>query len=146
MTGQPQVLSVQRRFWLSVQRRFWELIAEGVSTEAAAVAVGVSATCCSTWFRRLGGVNPRISEPQGRKPPRLSHDEREEIMIGTAEGESIRSIARRLGRAPSTIMRDNGRMRAAAPGRHRAMYRFWGPSRRVGRQVRVLGAHRPEAQ
>ena len=145
MTGQSQVLSVQRRFWLSVQRRFWELIAEGVSTEAAAVAVGVSATRCSTWFRRFGGVNPQISEPQGRKPPRLSHDEREEIMIGTAGGGWIRSIARRLGRAPSTIMRDNGRMRAAAPRPVSGDVSVLGAVA-AGTRIGVLGAHRPEAQ
>ena len=98
MTGQPQVLSVQRRFW--------ELIADGWSSEDAGVAVGVSATCGGKWFRRFGGVNPRMQEPRGQKRPRLSADEREQIMIGTAQGESIRSIADRLGRAPSTIMRE----------------------------------------
>jgi transposase, IS30 family len=56
----------------------------------------------------------------------LSIVEREEIMVGTRGGESIRSIARRLGRAPSTIMREiyaNGRCRDA-PGRYRALHRF----------------------
>ncbi|MCF1816049.1 MULTISPECIES: IS30 family transposase [Mycobacteriaceae] len=54
--------------------------------------------------------------------------EREEIMIGTAQGESIRSIARRLGRSPSTIMREidgNGRCHGAM-GRYRALHRFGG--------------------
>jgi IS30 family transposase len=118
MAGQPQLLSVRRRFW--------ELIAEGVSTADAAAAVGVSRGAGERWFRTVGGVNPRIAQPQGRRKPRLSHDEREQIMIGTARGEPIRSIARRLGRAPSTIMREiakNGRMREA-PGRYRAQYRF----------------------
>ncbi|WP_231996723.1 helix-turn-helix domain-containing protein, partial [Mycobacterium scrofulaceum] len=98
MTGQLQLLSVQCRYW--------DLIAAGVSSEDAAVAVGVSATCGSKWFRRFGGVNPRWLAPQGQKRPRLSADEREQIMIGTAQGESIRSMARRLGRAPSTVMRE----------------------------------------
>jgi IS30 family transposase len=118
MTGRPQVLSVQRRFW--------DLIAEGVSTETAAAAVGVSKAAGHKWFCRFGGVNPRIEEHVGRERPRLSHDEREQIMVGTSRGESIRSIARRLGRAPSTIMREldkNGRRREA-PGRYRAQYRF----------------------
>jgi len=47
-------------------------------------------------------------------------------MIGTAAGESIRSIARRLGRAPSTVMREierNGRCREGS-GRYRALHRF----------------------
>lgn len=124
MTGQPQLLVVQRRYW--------DLIAAGWSSEDAGVAVGVSATCGSKWFRRFGGVNPRWSKPQGQRRPRLSADEREQIMIGTAHGESIRSMARRLGRAPSTIMREiahNGVMRGHV-GRYRARYRFG--ARRAG--------------
>lgn len=116
------------RHWtlMSVQRQFWVLVAEGLSTDDAARAVGVSETCGLEWFRRFGGVNPKFSEPRGRVRPRLSIDEREEIMVGTGRGESIRSIARRLGRAPSTIMREianNGRTRMA-PGRYRALHRF----------------------
>lgn len=124
MTGCAQLLLVRRRFW--------ELIAEGMSSADAGVAVGVSNTVGSRWFRMLGGVNPRIQDPQGQKRPRLTHDEREQIMVATSRGESIRSIADRLTRAPSTIMREidrNGRSREAA-GRYRAKYRFG--ARRAG--------------
>jgi IS30 family transposase len=111
---------------LSVRRRYWELIAAGVAPEAAGVAVGVSTTCGGRWFRQGGGVNPQLQQAQGQKRPRLSIDEREQIMIGTARGESIRSIADRLGRAPSTIMREIAKNGAArgAPGRYRALHRF----------------------
>jgi IS30 family transposase len=149
MTRQRQVLSVQRRFW--------ELIAAGWSSEDAGVAVGVSATCGSEWFRRFGGVNPRMLEPQGRKRPRLSPGEREQIMIGASQGESIRSIAGRLGRAPSTIMREihsNGRCREAR-GRYRALHRFganrggWdarsGYSARIAQRRSEERARRPKA-
>ena len=149
MTGLPQVLSVQRRFW--------ELIAAGWSSEDAGVAVGVSVTCGSRWFGRFGGVNPKLQEPQGRKRPRLSLDEREQIMIGTSQGESIRSIADRLGRAPSTIMREianNGAARGLA-GRYRAKYRFgarqagWdaksGYSARIAQRRSEERARRPKA-
>ena len=57
-------------------------------------------------------------------------------MIGTSQGESIRSIARRLGRAPSTIMREianNGAARGRT-GRYRAWYRFG--ARRAGWEAR----------
>ncbi|GIM98325.1 IS30 family transposase [Paractinoplanes toevensis] len=37
---------------------------------------------------------------------RLSMAEREEIALGRAAGESLRSIARRLGRHPSTVLRE----------------------------------------
>ena len=116
------------RHWslMSVQRRYWELVANGVVASDAAVGVGESATTGVEWFRKFGGVNPQFDEPKGQVRPRLSMAEREEIMIGTRRGESIRSIAGRLQRAPSTIMREidrNGRCRDA-PGRYRALHRF----------------------
>ena len=52
------------------------------------------------WLRR-----PKVREPV-RSPLRLSLTEREEISRGLAGGESRRSIARRLGRSPSTISRE----------------------------------------
>jgi transposase, IS30 family len=149
MTGQPQVLSVQRRFW--------ELIADGWSSEDAGVAVGVSVTCGGKWFRRFGGVNPRMQEPRGQKRPRLSADEREQIMIGSAQGESIRSIADRLGRAPSTIMREiaNNGVARNRTGRYRALHRFganrggWdaksGYSARIAQRRSEERARRPKA-
>jgi IS30 family transposase len=48
---------------------------------------------------------PPTPEPK-RAPLRLSLAEREEISRGLAGGESLRSIAGRLGRAPSTISRE----------------------------------------
>jgi transposase, IS30 family len=48
---------------------------------------------------------PRQPEPK-RSPLRLSLVEREEISRGLAGGASLRSIACRLGRAPSTISRE----------------------------------------
>jgi IS30 family transposase len=48
---------------------------------------------------------PVVPEPR-RSPLRLSLTEREEISRGLAGGESRRSIARRLGRSPSTISRE----------------------------------------
>src|SRR5215471_1350976 len=48
---------------------------------------------------------PARREP-GRSPLRLSLAEREEISRGLGAGLSIRPIAGRLGRAPSTVGRD----------------------------------------
>jgi transposase, IS30 family len=115
----------------AVQRRYWELVAQGVPSSEAGLAVGVSDDSGARWFRTFGGVNPRLSPPRGCKRPRLTHAERERIMIGTSQGESIRSIARTLGRHPSTIMREidrNGHSREHC-GRYRAKHRF-GANRR----------------
>jgi len=110
----------------SVQRRYWELIAQGGPPSIAGPAVGVSETCGLQWFRQRGGVKPQLSEPQGQTRRRLTPLERDEIMIGAAHGEAERSIARRPGRAPTTVMREldkNGRCRGGA-GRYRALHRF----------------------
>jgi IS30 family transposase len=45
---------------------------------------------------------------------RLSLDEREETSRGVAQGESLRSIAERLGRSSSTVSRKSGSMVAGA--------------------------------
>ena len=50
----------------------------------------------------------RPGRPDGWEPApgRLSAEEREDIMIGLRRGESMTSIAGRLGRAPSTVTRE----------------------------------------
>ncbi|MFD6357801.1 IS30 family transposase [Nocardia tengchongensis] len=54
-------------------------------------------------LKRCGGVRPA---PRRRAELRLSPAEREQISRGLAAGESLRGIARSLGRAPSTISRE----------------------------------------
>ena len=69
------------------------------------------------WVIASGGVRPRRGRNlQGRY---LCFAEREEIALARAAGESMRSIAPRLGRAPSTISRELGR-NAEPSGRYRA--------------------------
>jgi transposase, IS30 family len=77
-------------------------------------------------------------------------------MVGVAQRESIRAIARRLGRAPSTIMREiaiNGASRQCR-GRYRALHRFgvhrggWdarsGYSARIAQRRCEVRARRPK--
>jgi IS30 family transposase len=82
------------------------LIKEGVSSEDAAVAVGVSMTAGTRWFREAGGMSPLSLVPPPQRGLRLNLAEREEIAAGVAANLAIREIARQLGRAPSTIMRE----------------------------------------
>jgi IS30 family transposase len=69
------------------------------------------------------GAAPSAEAEPRRSPLRLSLAEREEISRGLAAGEPVREIARRLGRAPSTVCRDvaanggRGRYRAGAADR-----------------------------
>jgi IS30 family transposase len=55
-----------------------------------------------------GGTPTRRSRRRPRSPLRLSLLEREEIRAGIAAGESFRAIARRIGRAASTVSREVG--------------------------------------
>src|SRR6476619_2824876 len=54
-------------------------------------------------FERTGGFRPK---QRSRCPIALTLAEREEISRSVAEGQSIRSTAARLGRAPSTVSRE----------------------------------------
>jgi IS30 family transposase len=98
-----------------VERAFWLKVAEGLSSEDAAVACGVSGPVGSRWFRQGGGM-PRIdlAPSAGRY---LTFTEREEIALLRAQDVGVREIARRLGRAPSTISRELRRNAATRGGR-----------------------------
>ncbi len=88
------------------KRQFWELIRSGVSRTEAALAAGVARNgSARRWFVQAGGVlPPNVSEPSSGRY--LSLSEREEIFAGVERGESIRRIAKALGRAPSTVLRE----------------------------------------
>jgi len=69
------------------------------------------------WLRAAGGVRPRRGRDlQGKY---LSFADREQIALGRAAGESMRAIAARLGRSPSTISRELAR-NAGGRGDYRA--------------------------
>lgn len=108
-----------------VQRQFWRLVAKGVSTAEASLAVGVSVPVGTRWFRHAGGM-PLISlaEPSGRY---LAFTEREEIAILRAKGVGVRQIARVLQRDPGTISRELRRNAATRNGRqdYRATVAQW---------------------
>jgi len=108
-----------------VEREFWRVIATGVTTEEAAIAVGVSQAAGSRWFRQGGGMPPMDLAPlSGRY---LSFSEREEIAILRAQGKGVRAIALQLGRSPSTISRELRRNAATRCGKleYRASIAQW---------------------
>ncbi|MDQ0779993.1 hypothetical protein QF026_008459 [Streptomyces aurantiacus] len=98
-----------------VQRRFWRLIATGVTTVEASLAVGVSWPVGARWFRHAGDMPPiSLAEPTGRY---LAFAEREEITILRAMNKGVREIARALGRDPATISRELRRNAATRSGK-----------------------------
>jgi len=118
-------------------QRFWRAIAVGRSTEEAAIAAGVSPPVGGRWFRRAGGVIP-VHCWQSSKPllgRYLSFAEREEIAILRVQEHGVRVIARKLGRAPSTISRELRRNAATRSGglEYRATTAQWHADRSLRR-------------
>lgn len=126
VTGRPAMRSPGRPpIRRDVERVFWNAIAEGMSTEDAAVACGVSGPVGWRWFRQRGGVpSISLSPSSGRY---LSFTEREEIALLKVQDVGVREIARRLGRSPSTISRELRRNAATRGGRldYRASIAQW---------------------
>src|SRR3954451_10198180 len=112
---------------------FWAAIAEGVTSDRAGVLAGVSGVVGVRWFREGGGMRSVSRAPlSGRY---LSFAEREEIALLKAGGCGGREIARRVGRAPSTLSREP-RRNAATRSRglqYRATTAQWHAERRARR-------------
>jgi IS30 family transposase len=107
------------------ERLFWMEIAKGLMPIEAAAAVGASQPVGQRWFHNAGGMPPFDLEPlSGRY---LSFSEREEIALLRAQGAGVRSIARSIGRNPSTISRELRRNAATRGGKsdYRASVAQW---------------------
>jgi transposase, IS30 family len=102
----------------AVEAVFWEGIGSGLGTAEAGRAAGVGQVQAYRWFRRAGGV--RSCGPRPGSGRYLAVAEREEIAVGLAAGQSVRVIAARLGRAPSTVSREVARNRNSR-GAYRAL-------------------------
>ena len=104
-TGRPAMRSPGRPpVRRDVERAFWIKIAEGLSSDDAAIACGVSGPVGTRWFREGGGMpSIQLTSSSGRY---LSFSEREEIALLRVQGHGVRAIARHVGRSPSTISRE----------------------------------------
>jgi transposase, IS30 family len=104
----------------AVQAGFWDGIRSGLPVGEAAAAAGAGRQQAGAWFREAGGV--KGNAPRGRGRGRyLSLAEREEIALGVAAGLGCREIARRLGRAASTVSREVRRNSTRGRYRYRAV-------------------------
>jgi len=104
------------RFTEAEKAEVWDSWQGGEAMRSIARRLGRESSSVRTMIEDTGGVRPA----RRRRALRcLSLTEREEISRGVAAGESLRQIARRLGRAPSTVCREV--TRNGGRGRYRAL-------------------------
>lgn len=113
----------QRRLFTAAESaEVWDRWQRGDGLKLIGRVFGRHSSAIFQHLKPHGGIRPA---PRGRSRWALSLDDREEISRGLVCGASLRSIARKLGRAPSTISRElkrNGgdRMYRAAAADKRA--------------------------
>ena len=97
-----------RRPAISAQEKaeLWRRWKQGESLSDIARALERSGGWVFGVLRLRGGMAPTLRR---RAPESLRHEEREEISRGIAAGDSLRAIAKRIGRAASTVSREIAR-------------------------------------
>jgi len=111
-----------RRVTEELRQEIIRLLKSGLTAREVGRRVNRTHTIVNNVIKEMGGVF-RVEELESGF--RLSVQEREEILRGLAQGDSIRQIARVLRRAPSTICRE-----VNANGGREA-YRPWGAQSRA---------------
>ena len=107
-------------FTAAQRAELWDRWRKGESLKAIGREFGKPSSSIFAHIKPTGGISPA---PRRRSRLALTLNEREEISRGLVAGQSIRALARMLGRAASTVSREirrNGgarRYRAAAADR-----------------------------
>jgi transposase, IS30 family len=99
------------------RQAFWMQIRSGLWAKEAAEAIGVYGGRGQRFFAECGGVMEPLSTPSGRF---LSHAERDEIAVLSAQGHGPREIGRRIGRPHCTVSRELAR-NSNADGSYRSL-------------------------
>ena len=94
------------RFTEEERVEVWDRWQAGDANRLIGRDLGRSAASIRAFVESWGGVRPRVRRRSSRH---LSLVEREEISRSVAAGDSLRMVATRLGRAPSTISRELAR-------------------------------------
>ncbi len=97
----------RRRYFTDSELAFaWDRWQKGESLNSIARELGRGHSAVQGAFSKSGGIRPA---KRRRSQLALTVAEREEISRGLATGQSLRSIAASLGRAPSTVSREVNR-------------------------------------
>jgi len=116
------------RFTEAERVEVWDRWQAGDANRLIGRDLGRSAGSIRAFVESWGGVRPRVRRRSSRH---LSLIEREEISRGVAAGESLRMVAARLGRVPSTVSRELARNGGRSSYRaHRADRAALGRARR----------------
>ena len=123
---------IRRYAWSTAERReLWDRWKQGQGLVEIARALSRPIPSVQNIVTRNGGIAPAIRRRSARV---LQLQEREEISRGLAGGMTIRGIARKLGRAPSTVSREVRRHDGADGYRGcEADRRAWDRARRAKR-------------
>ena len=88
------------------RRDLWRRWREGQTLTAIGEALSLAPASVFAMVRSAGGFSP----PERTRSERsLTREDREEITRGLAAGDSLRAIASRIGRSPSTVSREVSR-------------------------------------
>ncbi|RKH29757.1 IS30 family transposase [Corallococcus sp. CA041A] len=126
-------MHVVKRRGLTPRERvdLWTRWKEGQSLSDIGRALGKAPASVFGYLAARGGIAPAARK---RRPDALTEADREEISRGLSAGHSLRAIAERLGKAPSTLTREvarnGGRERYRAAN---AEARAWQKARRPKR-------------
>lgn len=121
--GGPRLTSEQKRTAFRLHR-------QGLSHRAIARQLCCSQGGFTIMFRdheRVDGV----ADPWAPRPGRLNIEDREQILLGLARGDSLSAIARSIHRAPSRVTRE------VASSGGRASYVAWRAHMRAGSRPSV---------
>ena len=114
------------RFSAEDRETIWDMREAGVPVKRIAKHLGRQNSSLRRFIADHGGTRP---SPRQRSDLRLSLEEREEISRGLAAGRSMREIAIRLRRSPSTVCREVNANGGSAK------YRALDADRRASRQA-----------
>lgn len=99
-------MGLRPRYSAPVRAQVYELWRQGESMRSIARVLQIEHHGVAHHLRKTGGMAPAIRHRSARV---LSVAEREEISRGVIAGDSLRVIAARLGRSPSTVSREVAR-------------------------------------
>lgn len=97
---------------LELESEYWRLLSAGIGTVDACREVGIGRKTGFRWRQENGGLPPARLGSEHAASRFLSHLERQRIASLAERGHGVREIARRLGRAPSTVSRELRRNRS----------------------------------